>query len=157
MKYRLAALGIAFAFAAAAQKYAGPRPSKPDIPCLKHADNLIPTEIAEAKEEKGKKDDITYVIAGASSSARTPLASPIFLMVSEKVSAEKLQLFKLDVKNGHRELTVSPKRPGKAIRVEVTRLTPDGLYRIEVNESLEPGEYSLSPSDSNQAFCFQVI
>jgi hypothetical protein len=30
------------------------------------------------------------------------------------------------------------------------------LYRIEVDESLENGEYGLSPADSNQVFCFQV-
>jgi hypothetical protein len=38
----------------------------------------------------------------------------------------------------------------------VTRLASD-LYRIEVNESLEPGEYSLSPEGSNQVFCFEVF
>jgi len=26
-----------------------------------------------------------------------------------------------------------------------------------VSESLEPGEYSLSPEGSNQVFCFQVF
>jgi len=38
----------------------------------------------------------------------------------------------------------------------VTRLDSD-LYRIEVGESLEPGEYSLSPEGSSQVFCFQVF
>jgi hypothetical protein len=157
MKLRSAALVVLLAAGAAAQKYTGPRPSRPDLPFLKHADNLVATEATEAKEEKGKKDEITYVIAGAESSAKTPLAAPIFLVQCDKLVAEKIQLFKLDVKSGRRELTVSTKRPGKAIRLEVTRLTSDGLFRLEVNESLEPGEYSLSPSDSNQAFCFQVF
>ncbi|MDE3167873.1 MAG: hypothetical protein KGN36_18880, partial [Acidobacteriota bacterium] len=53
--------------AAWAQTYAGPRPPRNDLPYLKHADNLVPTEASEAKEEKGKKDEIVYVIAGASS------------------------------------------------------------------------------------------
>jgi len=43
----------------------------------------------------------------------------------------------------------------KPIRIEVSKLSGN-LYRIEVDESLEPGEYSLSPADSNQVFCFQV-
>jgi hypothetical protein len=59
---------------------------------------------------------------------------------------------------------MSPKKPGRPIRVEITRLTNDKLWRIEVNESLEPGEYSFSPGSnerqgwkgSNQVFCFQV-
>ena len=37
------------------QKYAGPRPPKADLPYLKHAGNLIPTEATEAKEEKGQE------------------------------------------------------------------------------------------------------
>ena len=141
---------------AMAQKYSGPRPAKADLPYLKHASNLIATEEGEAKEEKGKKDDITYVIAGASSSAKTPLASPIFLIVREKLSPDSLQLFKLETRNGHRELTVSPKKPGKAIRMTVTKLA-DTLYQLEVADSLEAGEYSLSPNDSNKVFCFQVF
>ena len=139
------------------QKYTGPRPPKADLPYLKHADNLIPAEATEAKEETGKKDEITYAIAGAASSARTPLASPIFLFVRDKLPPESLQLFQLEIRNGRRELTVSPKKPGKPIRVQVTKLSSDGLYKIEVGDSLDPGEYSLSPTDSNLAFCFQVF
>src|ERR1039458_4935950 len=55
MLCRILWLGLAAAFAAAAQKYDGPRPPKPDVPYLKHADTLIPTEAVMAKEEK-KKD-----------------------------------------------------------------------------------------------------
>jgi hypothetical protein len=140
---------------AAAQKYAGPRPPKADLPYLKHAETLVPTEAVDAKEEK-KKDDILYVIEGANSSVKTPLASPIFLFGAAKLVPERLQLFKLDSKNGRREILFAPKHPPKAIRVDVTRLDTD-LYRIEVNESLEPGEYSLSPEGTNQVFCFQVF
>jgi hypothetical protein len=157
MKLRWFTLLFVFAAVAAAQKYAGPRPSKSDLPYLKHAENLIPTEASEAKEEKGKKDEITYVIPGAASTARTPLASPILLLQTDKLRAESLQLYKLESRNGRRELSASPKRPAKPIRVDVTRLDTAGLYRLEVNDSLEPGEYSLSPEGSNQVFCFQVF
>src|SRR5712692_3486721 len=157
MLLRLIAAFFAVACVAAAQKYSGPRPPKPDLPYLKHAENLVPTEAGEAKEEKGKKDDITYAVAGAASSAKTPLASPIFLMQSEKVRAEGLELYKLESRNGRRELTVSPKRPGRAIRITVTRLTTDGLNKIEVEESLEAGEYALTPPGANAVFWFQVF
>ena len=30
------------------------------------------------------------------------------------------------------------------------------LYRVEASEPLDPGEYSLSPNDSNKVFCFEV-
>jgi hypothetical protein len=156
MRIRTLALYFAAAFAAAAQTYTGPRPPQTDLPYLKHAENLVPTEVLMSKEEKGKKDDLTYVIAGAASSARTPLASPIFLLQTDKLVAAKLALYKLEPRNGRREITFSPKKPPKTIRVELTRLNTDKLYRLEVEESLEPGEYALSAEGSNQVFCFQV-
>jgi hypothetical protein len=145
------------ALTATAQKYTGPLPPQTDLPYLKHAETLVPTEMLEAKEEKGKKDDITYVIPGAASSARTPLASPVFLLQAEKLVAAKLALYKLESRNGRREIVFSPKKQPKAIRVELTRLNTDKLYRLEVEESLEPGEYALTPEGSNQVFCFQVF
>lgn len=156
MRIRSLALCFAAAFAATAQTYTGPRPPETDLPYLKHAENLVPTEALEAKEEKGKKEDLIYVIAGAASSARTPLASPIFLLQTDKLVAAKLELFKLEPRNGRREITFSPKKRPKAIRLELTRLNTDKLYRVEVDESLEPGEYSFSVEGSNQVFCFQV-
>jgi hypothetical protein len=142
---------LALAFAALAQKYDGPRPPKKDVPYLKQAASLIPTEVVEARQE-GKKDDVIYVIDGAASPVSTPLAEPIFLMQAEKIVPESIELYKLDSRNGRRELQ---KKRAHAILLEVARLAPDGLWKLEVDESLEPGEYSLSPKDSNQAFCFQ--
>jgi len=139
-----------------AQKYSGPRPPKPDVPYLVHADSLVATEVTEAKEEK-RKQDVAYVVAGASSSARTPLAGPAFVFQSDKIPAEKLQLYRFDVKNGQREVVTSHK--GKAVahprRLNVNPLG-GGLFKIEVDEHLDNGEYGLTPEDSNQVFCFQV-
>ncbi len=136
--------------------YEGPRPPKPDLPYLVHASNLVPTEAVTAKEET-KKDEVTYVIDGPESSAKTPLAEPVFLLQSEKVTPESLELYPLEVKNGRREITINQKkRKGpRPLRIMVTRVA-DRLYRIEASEMLENGEYSLSPSDSNTAFCFEV-
>src|SRR5690349_13778687 len=141
--------------AAAQQSYDGPRPPKPDLPYLKHASNLVPTEPSEAKEEK-QKNDTTYIVSGAASSARTPLASPVFLFQSDKIDPQKFGLYKFDIKSGHREIVFGPKKKPQAIRLEVSRLDK-GLYKIEAGDSLEPGEYSLSPEGSNQVFCFAVF
>ena len=105
---RISLLGLLFLGLLAAQKYSGPRPEKPDVPYLLHADTLVAVEVAEAKEVK-KKDDITYTVDGASSSAKTPLAGPVFLFQEGQLSAEKLALYKFDVKNGHREVFFSHK------------------------------------------------
>jgi len=157
MTLRIGLIGILFLSVMAAQKYSGPRPAKPDIPYLVHADNLVQTEVAEAKEEK-RKEDLAYVIAGASSSAKTPLTGPKFLFQSEKLAADKLQLYRFEVKDGHREVFFSHKGKGSATprRISVKPIGGD-LFRIEVEESLENGEYGLTPEGSNEVFCFQVF
>ncbi len=51
------------------------------------------------------------------------------------------------------------KNPGKnsprAVRIVVKKVG-DHLYHIEADETLQNGEYGLSPAGSNQVFCFQV-
>jgi hypothetical protein len=154
MLRRIVPLLLAATFAVSAQKYDGPRPPKPDLPYLKHASTLVATEPGDAKEEK-VKNDTTYSVAGTSSSARTPLASPIFIFQSSKITPEKFGLYKFDVVKGRREITFGPKKQPRPVHLEVKRLDKD-LYLLEAVESLEPGEYSLSPEGSNQVFCFQV-
>lgn len=153
---RLAAILLLVVTLGFGADYKGPRPSDPDVPYLLHASTLVKTEVAEAKEES-KKDDVTYVIAGASSEVKTPLAEPIFVFESGKLSPDRFELYRLEVRNGRREVTMNQKkrRGPKPLKILVNRIS-DRLYRIEVSEMLDPGEYSLSPSDSNRAFCFQV-
>src|SRR5689334_16953153 len=94
-------LTILFAASLFAQKYDGPKPEKEDLPYILQAENLIPTEAGTAKEQKGKKDELTYTVSGAASKARTPLASPIFLIKTKEIVPEKLSLYRLEVKNGN--------------------------------------------------------
>ena len=153
MMSRLFALVVLLAALAAAQKYDGPRPPKPDLLYIKHASTLVPTEDVIASEQDKRSNEITYVIEGASSPVSTPLAAPIFLVQASKLIPEKLELFKLDVKNGHREVRVSSKKSNTAAHLEVTRYAADTLWKVEVEDSLEPGEYALSQADdaSNRA------
>ena len=78
-------------------------------------------------------------------------------MQSGSISPDKLQLFKLTVNGGHREIFFPAKKPPQAIRIVVSKISSDNIWKIEVDESLEPGEYSLSPEGTNQVFCFQVF
>jgi hypothetical protein len=153
---------ILFFFAVAAlfaQKYTGPVPEKVDVLYLVQADNLIPTEASEAKEQKGKKGESVYIVQGAASTARTPLASPIFVVKAKALEADKLELYKLEVKNGHREITL---RKGKGahnpepVRIDIKRFDDD-IYRLEVSESLPNGQYSFTPAGSNDVYCFEVF
>ncbi len=138
------------------QKYDGPVPPKPDIPYLLHASNLIPTEMVQAGQQD-KKGDVVYTISGATSSARTPLAEPIFLMEADKLSPDHIELWRLEPKGGQREIMVSrkAKKNSRPLRLMVSHIE-GRLYKLEVAQTLENGEYSLSPNDSNVAFCFTV-
>jgi len=140
-----------------AQKYDGPRPPKKDMIYIVHADNLIATETGEAKEE-GKKNDPVYTFPGTSSPARTPLAEPIFILDSDTIKPDSVELYRMDVKSGHREAKVSggSKRYGnKALRLSVVKLDR-GLYKLEASETLDQGQYMLSPNGGNHVFCFEV-
>ena len=158
MRIRLLLLLSLTAFLlAAADKYAGPRPPKPDLPYLLHADHLVPTEVGEAREENHKNESV-FTIPGATSSARTPLSEPIFIIDAQQLAADRIELYKLEVRNGNREASVNQKRrkgSSRPIHLLVTHLS-DHLYRIEADEPLENGEYSLSPNDSNKVFCFEI-
>ena len=155
MRYLFPILLVA-TLAVQADDYTGPRPPKPDVLYLVHASNLVPTEVAEAQQE-GKKDDTTFSVAGAASSARTPLAEPIFLLRSDKIKPDALELYRFEVKNGRRQLTLSRKRKDNSgpFHLSITKLDKD-LYRVEADEALEDGQYSLSPNGSNTVFCFEI-
>lgn len=145
------------ALASAADKYTGPRPPKADVLYLLHADNLVETEIGKAKNEE-RKDLVVATVPGASSPVKTPLAEPVFLIKTDKILVDKLGAFRMEVKNGQREVVVNAKKLKNLkppIHLTVTKLD-DRLYRVEVDEVLENGEYSVSPDGSDETFSFQI-
>ncbi len=113
---------IAFTAATAqAPKYIGPVPPSPDLPFLKHASNLLPAEAVEVKEEK-RTDETVYVISGEGSPSKTPLELPVLLLKTEKLDPLKLQMYRLQAVNGHREISETGKKKADPIHVIVTRV-----------------------------------
>src|SRR5579884_2466057 len=118
----------------AADRYDGPRPPKPDVPYLLHANHLVPTEVSEAQEQGGKKES-SYVIPGAASPAKTPMAEPIFIIESSKLTPEQIELYRLEVKGGSRQVVLTQRRrrsDSGPFHMLVTRLG-DRLYKIEAD------------------------
>lgn len=153
----LVVLALAPAMAQAPKKYAGPRPPKPDVPYLLHASRLIETEKSAATDSK-TKDGTLYTVPGAESPVKTPVPEPIFLFRAEKINPDTLALYRMTPRGGSRTLLVPEqgrrrKDGPRPVFLLVTPLEP-GLFRIEVNEPLEDGEYCLSPDGSNDVFCF---
>lgn len=153
-----AALLVLMALPAAAQKkYTGPRPPKPDIPFLIHANQLIPIETGEAREAQGK-GETNYTVSGAASPTRTPIPEPVFLFQSDKINPERLSLFKMETRGGQRTLALpsDPRKKKDNARPIFILVTPleNRLFKVEVNEPLDNGEYCLSPEGTNTVFCF---
>lgn len=138
----------------AAEKYTGPVPPTPDVPYLLHASSLVETEVAQAQQ--GKKGD-TFIISGASSPARTPLAEPIFIINAQQIQPEGIELYRLEVKGGNREVVLGGGRRHGSHPLHLAVKPLGGhLYRVEADEPLEDGEYALSPNGDNRAFCFEI-
>ena len=143
--------------AAAQKKYTGPRPPKADAPFLVHANKLLPVETGDARESQGK-NDTNYSVAGEASPTRTPIPEPVFLFQSDRINPERLSLFRMTTKNGERTLSVpsDPRKRKDSARPIFILVTPleNRLFKVEVNEPLDNGEYCLSPEGSNTVFCF---
>ncbi len=157
MGRHLAILLLVASAAARAQEYKGPPPPTADLPYLLHAENLIETEVSEAREED-RKNETAYVVPGAASPARTPLAEPIFILLAETLDPAKLQLYPMEVVNGHRETAFPKKRnkqPPRPRHLTMKKLG-EKLYWIEANEWLDNGQYCLTPRGSNKVYCFEV-
>ena len=141
-----------------ADKYTGPVPPKPDVPYLLHASNLVETETGQARQEN-RKNEATFVVSGAASPARTPLAEPIFIIDARNVSPDRMELYRLDVKNGNREVSLAQqgrRRGGnRPVHMQVIPLG-NRLFRVEVDEPLENGQYALTPAGDNRVFCFEI-
>jgi len=151
------ALAAVSGFCYSAEKYSGPLPPKTDVPYLLHANNLVETETGQAREES-RKNETVYIISGAASPARTPLSEPIFIIDARQTTPDRLELYRLEVKGGNREVSLSNKgrRGGnRPLHLMVTKLN-DRLFKVEADEPLENGEYAISPSGDNRVFCFEV-
>jgi hypothetical protein len=155
----LAALALVLAAlpAAAQKKYTGPRPPKPDALFLIQGGNLLPVETGEARESQGK-NETNYAVDGAASQTKTPIPEPVFLFQSDKINPERLSLFRMETKGGQRTLSLpaDPRRRKDNSRPLFILVTPleNRLFKVEVNEPLDNGEYCLSPEGTNTVFCF---
>jgi hypothetical protein len=163
--FRLCAVAILLAgFLIAGMDYSGPRPPRKDTVYLVQADQLVATDAGVARQQtfadakNPRANEITYIVPGERSTARTPLASPTLVVEAESLSADKLRLFRLDIRDGHRELDFHYKSRGGAfpLRADIANVAA-GLYRIDVLDSLSPGENALSPDGANDVFCFEVF
>lgn len=143
-------------FVAAALPAAPPTPEKPDTPYIVHGDLLVETERSEAVDESTEKEG-KYAVPGATSPARTPLAIPEFLYLAEDLPPSSLELYRFESVDGRREVLVRKKKKAVAFPIRMGLFPVEGnVVRLRVNESLQEGEYCLTPNGLNAVFCFTV-
>ena len=114
---------------------------------------MVLQEISQAEDTP---DDFIHDLFNLKFWEGHPLALPIFVIKADKLNPANLQMYRVESKEGHRELTASSKKTADPIHVQVTRLSGDNLYQLDVYNSLDAGEYALTAEGSTRMFCFQV-
>lgn len=143
MLRRLCILGFTAAVLAAGQT-----PAQADLPYLKQAASLIPTEAVEAKKDGG-----LYVVNGAESAVKTPSSLPVFFIKADKLAPDQLHLYRMESKSGKREFSTTGQ---EILHLEATKLA-GGVWKVAVSDTLDAGEYVLAAGEPKQVFCFQVF
>jgi hypothetical protein len=121
---------------------------------------LIPLEHSEAVERK-KGSTQYYEMPGPQSRVRlTEAASLVFILrLPPGVDPRSYGLFVLATVNGGRRTQARPGRQGLLVTwpVDIEKNDESSLitYALTVRD-LPPGEYSFSPSSSNDGYCFGV-
>lgn len=134
-----------------------PTPDEADLPYILQLRTLIPTNRLEATEEEDGKFYKAWV-PGPAATAKTPIASPEFLLLAETVQPGALKLYRFEVVKGRREVVLRKKKKTLARPYLISAYKEgDNLYRIRTDESLPRGEYGLSPDGSSAVFCFAVV
>ena len=121
---------------------------------------LTPLERVRAVEQKSGSDQ-HWEIAGPQSRLRLTEASPLVFVVylPEGVDPASYSLFPLETVNGHRRTRSEPGRRGGILTwpFEIVKKNDASIitYALTVSD-LPAGEYSFSPSSSNDSYCFGV-
>jgi hypothetical protein len=76
-------------------------------------------------------------------------------MKEDTMAVERLAVYPFEIKNGRREVTFSHKKQLKPYTLTLKKLS-DALYRLEVDQSLPPGEYAITPNGADEVYCFAV-
>jgi len=98
-----------------------------------------------------------YSFSGEASSTVAGSNRPVFLVLAEGETNGQVELARLQVSKGVRQVVYSAagKKSASSVPVLVTRVSPT-VFRVTVNQGLAPGEYAILPAGLNRAFLFQI-
>ena len=123
---------------------------------------LESSDFRDLEAQEMKPQDIgdgvaLYSFPGESSPVRAGSRTPVFLLLAdnEAAGAGNLELARLQVGKGVRELASARNRSASSLPITVTQASAT-LRKVNVREPLPPGEYVLWLENSNRGFLFQV-
>jgi hypothetical protein len=135
-------------------------PDYPDAPFLRGSSGYIPLEreVATPARSGGMygMGATVYRVQGARSPVRVRQGDRIVFVVRlSRGDARQFQLFRLDSRMGSRQTQQSMGGTPAALPVTINRVG-DAVYEITSARPLGPGEYAVSPANSNESYCFGV-
>ena len=134
-------------------------PEYAGAPFLRGATRFLPLEREVAMASRGGMYGMggtVYRIQGARSNVRVRQSDRVVFVVRFDAGGDprQFQLFRLETRMGYRQTPVS-NGGAMGLPVTITQIG-DGVYEITPARGLAPGEYAVSPANSNESFCFGV-
>ena len=137
-------------------------PDYVDAPFLRGANSFIPLERETAMQTRGggiygMGGATVYRIQGARSTVRVRQNDRIVFVVrlDSGWDPRQFQLFRLESRMGYRQTQSSMGGSPPVLPVNINKVG-DGVFEITPARALAPGEYSVSPANSNDSYCFGV-
>jgi hypothetical protein len=136
-------------------------PDYAGAPFLRGASGFIPLERAVATASRGGgiygMGPPVYRVQGARSPVRVRQGDRIVFVVRLESGGDprQFQLFRLDSRMGYRQTQPSMGGAPQALPVTVQKVG-GSVYEITPARALYPGEYAVSPANSNDSYCFGV-
>lgn len=137
-------------------------PDYSNAPFLRGATGFIPLEREVATVSRsggiyGLGGGTVYRVQGPSSAVRVRQTDRIVFVVRLDSGGDprQFQLFRLDSRMGVRQTQPTMGGGPPALPVTINKIG-DSVFEIAPSRSLAPGEYAVSPLNSNDSYCFGV-
>jgi hypothetical protein len=137
-------------------------PDYVNAPFLRGANGFIALELEAATASRGGGiygfgGATVYRVPGARSPVRVHQADRIVFVVrlDSGWDPRQFQLFRLDSRMGSRQTQPAMGGSPPALPVTINKVG-DSVYEITPSRPLAPGEYAVSPLNSNNSYCFGV-
>jgi hypothetical protein len=137
-------------------------PDYAGAPFLRGANGYIPLEreipmMSRGGGIYGMGGPPVYRIQGARSPVRVRQNDRIVFVVRLNSGGDprQFQLYRLDSRMGYRQTQASMSGTPPALPVTINQVSPS-VYEIIPARALYPGEYAVSPINSNESYCFGV-